>query len=56
MKALTNSEGQSRVPSSISKALPPQVAPRPSGQPQNREIKMKRSMKGHRGSWGHSRA
>lgn len=56
MKALTNNEGQSRAPGSISKALPPQVAPRSRGQPHTQEIKMKRSMKRHRGSWGHSRA
>lgn len=56
MKALTNNEGQSRAPGSISKALPPQVAPRSRGQPHTQEIEMKRSMKSHRGSWGHSRA
>lgn len=50
MKALTNRKVQSRAPGSISKTLPPQVAPMPSGQPHTQEIKMKRDMKGHRGS------
>lgn len=50
MKALTNRKVQSRAPGSISKTLPPQVAPTASGQPHTQEIKMKRDMKGHRRS------